>query len=234
MTIEYLEKGIVFEQRNSRVFLFGTVGILAYYVCPSPSASNITDFPRLNVPLNVSFIIIIIIINSITFPFTAVLNVLGILAGQKESNTSKLCRHPAGLISGNRCSKWITSSVQPSFILRMILRLLEVDDQEVYRVAVNFHDCALRGVLVCESVHLMLVTLKRIIAIKFTLHYFCFVKKENLEIAVTVSWLLPTSSNSKVSKYITCIDFDFSNVLVALTFEFRRCSFYFNFLFVNV
>lgn len=66
-----------------------------------------------------------------------------------------------------------------------------MDDQEVYRVAVNFHDCALRGVLVCESVHLMLVTLDRIIAIKFTLHYFSFVKKENLKIAVTVSWLLP-------------------------------------------
>ena len=32
MTIEYLEKGVVFEQRNSRVFLFGTVGILAYDV----------------------------------------------------------------------------------------------------------------------------------------------------------------------------------------------------------
>ena len=53
-------------------------------------------------------------------------------------------------------------------------------DQEVYRVAVNFHDCSLRGVLVCEFFHLMLVTLERIIAIKFTLHYFCLSRKRTL------------------------------------------------------
>ena len=187
---------------------------------PSPTGSNLSikfsnitseDVLPLSVPVMVSFIINIII-NSITCPLTVLLNVLVIMAVKRrptlQSNANILlaCLAATDVVTG--------LLVQPSFILHIVLKLLEVDDEDVGHVVINFHDSALRFLLVCSSLHLMLVTFERIIAIKYTLHYFVIMTKKKLKIAVTVSWLLPIFS--ELFKNITGDNF-FSNVLVALT-----------------
>lgn len=187
---------------------------------PSPTGSNLSikfsnitseDVLPLSVPVMVSFIINIII-NSITCPLSVLLNVLVIMAVKRRptlqsyANILLACLAATDVVTG--------LLVQPSFILHMFLKLLEVDDEDVGHVVINFHDSALRFLLVCSSLHLMLVTFERIIAIKYTLHYFVIMTKKKLKIAVTVSWLLPIFS--ELIKNITG-DNVFSNVLVALT-----------------
>ena len=193
---------------------------------PSPTGSNLSikfsnitseDVLSLSVPVMVSFIINIII-NSITCPLTVRLNVLVIMAVKRRptlqsyANILLACLAATDVVTG--------LLVQPSFILHMFLKLLEVDDEDVRHVVINFHNSALRFLLVCSSLHLMLVTFERIIAIKYTLHYFVIMTKKKLKIAVTVSWLLPIFS--ELFKNITGHKF-FSNVLVALTFKLVSC-----------
>lgn len=187
---------------------------------PSPTGSNLSikfsnitseDVLRLSVPVMVSFIVNIII-NSITCPLTVLLNVLVIMAVKRRptlqsyANILLACLAATDVVSG--------LLVQPSFILHMFLKLLEVDDEHVEDVVIDIHDSALRGLLVCSSLHLMLVTYERIIAIKYTLNYFVIMTKKKLKIAVAVCWLLPIFS--ELFKDITG-DSLFSNVLVALT-----------------
>ena len=102
---------------------------------------------------------------------------------------------------------------QPWFILYMMLLLLGVGGKSAVDEVHLSHNSALRVVLVCSSLHLILVTYERVIAIKFTMYYPIFVTKQKLKVAVIAFWLVSISSEL-VSRATE--DSLYSNVITAL------------------
>ena len=124
------------------------------------------------------------LINGITCPFTVLLNVLVIAAVvrrprlQNNSNILLACLAVTDTITG--------LIAQPSFVLWNTLQLLG----SVNRVTVgHLHSAVLRGLAVCSSLHLMLVTCERLIAIRFTMHYPYIVINQNIKAAVIAFWI---------------------------------------------
>ena len=76
--------------------------------------------------------------------------------------------------------------VQPSFIVWKIYELLCMTESKTLFV---FHSTCIRAASVCSSLHLMLVTCERLIAIKFTLNYPVLVTKRNIKVAVIAVWI---------------------------------------------
>ena len=137
-----------------------------------------------NVALEVSFIVTILI-NSISCPFTVLLNVLVIMAVKRrprlQSNTNILlaCLAVTDALTG--------LVIQPSFILWKTLQLLGSSYQSSAQlVSKSFY----RALSVCSCLHLMLVTCERLIAIKFTRHYPYIVIKRNIKAAVISIWTI--------------------------------------------
>ena len=153
------------------------------------SNTTMEEETRLSLPAQVS-LIINIIINSITCPFTVVLNVLVIMAVKRRprlqsySNILLACLAATDAVNG--------LLVQPLIILWMTLKLLGLTSHN--SVLDSFQNSAVRASLVCSSLHLMLVTCERLVAIKFTLHYPYVVTKQNIKVAVTAFWILAISS----------------------------------------
>ena len=110
--------------------------------------------------------IIILIVNSISCPFTVVLNLMVIMAVkrrrrlQTNSNILLACLAATDTLTG-----LIT---QPAFIL---WRTFEMTGVIVYSAAYTIHVNAIGVLSVCSCLHLMLVTSERLVAIKFTMHY---------------------------------------------------------------
>ena len=163
---------------------------------------------RLSFPVQVSSSINIII-NSITCPFTVGFNMLVIMAVKRRprlqsySNILLACLAATDAVNG--------LLVQSSFILWMILKLLGMNSEAT--LVAYFHNSALRASLVCSSLHLMLVTCERLLAIKFTVHYPYVITNQNIKVAVTTFWILAISS--EVLKNLTDEPI-FSNILTAL------------------
>ena len=139
-----------------------------------------------NVPVRVS-LISTVIINGISCPLTVLLNVLVIMAVKKRpqlrTNTNILL---ACLAATDAVLTGLL--VQPSFILWKTLQLLGRTSQET-TVATLFHNSSLRTAFMFSSLHLMLVTGERLIAIKFFTRYPYVVTKQNIKRAVTVLWI---------------------------------------------
>ena len=194
------------------------------YVENSTSGSNSTfmfsnntlDEPasRLSTQAQIS-LIINIIINIITCPFTVLLNALVIIAVktrptlQSYANILLACLAATDAVSG--------VLAQPSFILYMMLLLLGVGGKSAVDEVHLSHNSALRAVLVCSSLHLILVTYERVIAIKFTMYYPIFVTAQKLKVAVIAFWIF--SISSELVKHAT-EDPLFSNVTTALALIF--------------
>ncbi|XP_073231515.1 uncharacterized protein [Porites lutea] len=194
------------------------------YVENSTSGSNSTfmfsnntlDEPasRLSTQAQIS-LIINIIINIITCPFTVLLNALVITAVktrptlQSYANIVLACLAATDAVSG--------VLAQPSFILYMMLLLLGVGGKSAVDEVHLSHNSALRAVLVCSSLHLILVTYERVIAIKFTMCYPIFVTEQKLKAAVIAFWLV--SISSELVNHAT-EDSLFSNVITALALIF--------------
>ena len=137
-----------------------------------------------NVPLEVRFIVTVII-NSISCPFTVLLNVLVIMAVKRrprlQSNTNILlaCLAVTDALTG--------LTTQPSFILWKTFQLLGMTNfDDIMRV---LHSSFLRSVSVCSCLHLMLLTCERLIAIKFTMYYPYVVTKRNIKVTVIAFWI---------------------------------------------
>ena len=146
------------------------------------------DTANITVPQKASDIITVII-NSITCPFTVLLNVLVIMAVkrrprlQTNSNILLACLAATDALTG--------LIVQPLFIVWKISQLLGAGNSEGI---LNVHRACLNTVGTCSLLHLMLVTLERLLAIKFTMRYLNIVTKKNIKIAVTVFWMVAFSS----------------------------------------
>ena len=141
-----------------------------------------TEGDSRNVPEEVSFIITIII-NIISCPFTVLLNVLVIMAVKRrprlQTNTNILlaCLAATDVLTG--------FIVQPSFIVWKSIYLLDGIDNKEAKAFQNFF---MRALSICSSLHLMLVTCERLIAIKFTVHYPYLVTEQNINVAEIFVW----------------------------------------------
>ena len=146
-----------------------------------------TEGDTQNVPVLVS-LVSTVIINGISCPLTVLLNVLVIMAVKRrprlQTNTNILL---ACLAATDAVLTGLL--VQPSFILWKTFQLLGKTSQETIN-AVRFQNSSLRTAFMCSSLHLMLVTGERLIAIKFTMRYPYVVTKRNIKHAVIVFWIL--------------------------------------------
>ena len=149
-----------------------------------------TEGDTANVPLEISYIITIII-NSITCPFTVLLNVLVIMAVkrrprlQTNSNILLACLAATDALTG--------LIVQPSFTVWKISLILGAGGSEEI---LSFHDAFLNAAILSSSFHLMLVTFERLLAIKFTMRYLNIITKKNIKIAVAVFWIIAFTSGT--------------------------------------
>ena len=156
------------------------------------NVSNALDEPPRLSAQEQMCLIINIILNIIICPFTVLLNALVIIAVktrptlQSYANILLACLAATDAVSG--------VLAQPSFILYMMLLLLGVGGKSAEDTAENFHFSSIRVVLVCSSLHLILVTYERVIAIKFTMYYPIFVTRHKLKMAVGSFWFLSISS----------------------------------------
>ena len=156
------------------------------------SGSNVTNISREFTdatmddekgPLEVN-VVIAVIINCLTCPFTILLNVLVITAVKKrprlQSNTNVLL---ACLAVTDASTGFL---VQPSFIVWKILQLLGETNVDVIFA---FHRAVLTIVSFSSLLHLTLVTCERLIAIKFTMHHLSIVTTQNIKVAVIGIWV---------------------------------------------
>ena len=155
------------------------------------SSNSTTNFSNdafsLTVPKQVSYIATIAI-NSITCPFTVLLNVLVIMAAKRrrrlrsKTNILLACLAVTDLLTG--------LVAQPSFIVWKTFQLLGKTPGMAYHDSPReVHNSSFRALTVCSSLHLMLVTCERLIAIRFTMHYPYIVIKRNIKVAVIAIWI---------------------------------------------
>ena len=90
--------------------------------------------------------------------------------------------------SGMRTDAFTGLAVQPSFVLVVSVELLGVNSR-VKMIRVYFRSSCVTTALIYSSLHLMLVTCERLVAIRFTVRYPYMYTKENIKVAVTVFWL---------------------------------------------
>ena len=170
------------------------------------SNTSTGDETQLTNPVWISFIFNIIV-NSITCPFTILLNVLVIMAVksrprlQSKANILLACLAVTDAATG--------LIVQPAFILWMILKLLDIDNQ-TRTVSKFIISSFLRALFVSSSLHLTLVTFERLVAIKFTMHYTVYVTNKLIKVAVTAFWVIALLS--VVLRFATDEGF-FSNIV---------------------
>ena len=147
-------------------------------------SNGTTESHARNVALEVSYIFTIII-NSITCPFTVLLNVLVIMAVkrrprlQTNANILLVCLAVTDALTG--------LTTQLSFILWKTFQLHSITNfVNIMEISHNF---CIVTISVCSSLHLMLVTCERLIAIKFTMHYHNLVTKRNIRVSVSACWI---------------------------------------------
>ena len=179
------------------------------------SKMTTTEGDTANVPLKASDIITIII-NSITCPFTVLLNVLVIMAVkrrprlQTNSNILLACLAATDALTG--------LIMQPSFILWKIFQLLGAGNSEGLS---DFHNTSLYAVFISSLLHLMLVTFERLLAIKFTMHYSNIITEKNIKIAVIGFWIIAFTSGT-----FRLLKMQLTFLLVELTLILVSCIFF--------
>ena len=138
-----------------------------------------TDVP------SVAGFIIIIIINTITCPFTVLLNLLVIKA---IKSTPRLRTNSNILLACLAVTDSLTGLLgQPLFVLSKIFQLFGLSDSGTVE---NCYFSTVIVIVTASYFHLMLVTLERLIAIKFTMQYPNFITDEKMKRAVLVVWIL--------------------------------------------
>ena len=127
----------------------------------------------------------VIIINTITCPFTFLLNVLVIKA---VKSTPRLRTDSNILLACLAVTDALTGLLgQPLFVLWKIFLLFGLNDR---RTVENCFVTTVVVILTASYFHLMLVTLERLLAIKFTMQYPNFITDEKMKRAVLAVWIL--------------------------------------------
>ena len=137
-----------------------------------------------SVPVEVSTVISIII-NTITCPFTVLLNVLVIQAVKTRprlrtnSNILLACLAVTDALSG--------LLGQPSYILWRITLIFGISSSQA---VASFNYDVMAALVLASYLHLMLVTFERLVAIKFTMHYSSIMTHNTIKITVSVFWII--------------------------------------------
>ena len=160
-------------------------------------------------PVAVTALVFIIIINILTFPFTAVLNALVMIAVKTKS---RLRAHKSNILLALLASTDLAIGVfiQPSFFAVLVMFLL---DKPIGYCVMR----VLRTVLVCLAecslFHLVLISGERYLAMKHPFAYTTIVTEARLLIASALAWLLsvilqiPLAVNRTVFLLITNTSF---------------------------
>ena len=175
--------------------------------------NNTMEKDTANVSLRVSYIITIII-NSISCPFTFLLNVLVIMAVKRRPRLRANADILLACLAGTDTLTGL--STQPSFIVWKMSELLGIVIRSG-KFRVFGHNLFIRILSICSCLHLMLVTCERLIAIKFTMYYAEIVTLRRIKIAVVSCWIF--SIFSEIFKRIN-FTVKFSDLLVALVLMF--------------
>ena len=129
--------------------------------------------------------IIIIIINTITCPCTVLLNLLVIKA---IKSTPRLRTNSNILLACLAVTDSLTGLLgQPLFVLTKIFQLFGLSDSGTVE---NCYFTTVVVIVTASYFHLMLVTLERLIAIKFTMQYPNFITDEKMKRAVLAVWIV--------------------------------------------
>ena len=136
-------------------------------------------------------LILNIIINIFTFPFTAVLNALVIIAVKTKR---RLRAHKSNIaIALLATTDFVAGSfAQPVFIAGLISILVNYYSDLCPFMALRFLINMLAGVSI---LHLLLISGERYLAIKHPFAHISLVKESNLLIASSLAWLLPLIRN---------------------------------------
>ena len=154
--------------------------------------SNITteSETKLNfaVDATVLNIILTIIFNMVVCPFTVLLNMMVIIAVKRRPRLQSYANILLACLAVTDALTGLTT--QPLYSLWKILQLLEMKTHET----IGFlYTIVLRALSLCSSLHLVLVTSERLIAIRFTQRYASIVTRRNIRAAVIASWVVSTS-----------------------------------------
>ena len=172
-------------------------------------SNSTVDSETQNSPLNVHFIITIII-NGITCPFTVLLNVLVIMAVKRRPSLQNNANILLACLAATDALTGLTT--QPSFIAWKTSQLVGF---KIRSGPFRYfgHNPFIRLWSVCSCLHLVLVTCERLVAIKFTMHYYDIATKRKIKIAVISCWIFSLSCEFLKRMSITA---KFSDLLVAL------------------
>ena len=138
--------------------------------------------------INTVNLVLGLIVKTIACPSTVLLNVLVIAAVrrrprlQTNSNILLACLAGVDALTG--------LVVHPLLIASNVIDLRNTDYQSRHCLLFQLTVGAFHVVCFSSIFHLALVTFERIIAIKYTLHYFSIVTKENIRIAVVTIWIV--------------------------------------------
>ena len=167
-----------------------------------------------NVQVNYIFTVGHIIINGIACPFTVLLNLLVILVVKRrpslQSNTNILlaCLAITDLLTG--------LIAQPSFVVWKSLYVLKNIN---FTAVKEVHGYFLRAFIISSSLHLVLVTCERLLAIKYTNHYLYIATRRNIKVSVVLSWFF-----SFIISGLRYIKYDISRYVMK-TLHFLAISF---------
>ena len=155
-----------------------------------------------------------IIINGIACPFTGLLNLLVILVVKRrpslQSNTNILlgCLAVTDLLTG--------LIAQPSFVVWKTLYVLKNIN---FTAVKEVHNYFLRTFIISSSLHLMLVTCERLLAIRYTNHYLYIATGRNIKVSIVLSWFF-----SFIISRLRYIKYDISRYVMK-TLHFLAISF---------
>ena len=164
-------------------FQFNMVNFSSAY---STNVTNTTsrEGDTTDVP-SVAGALIVIIINTITCPFTVLLNVLVIKA---VKSTPRLRTNSNVLLACLAVTDALTGLLgQPLFVLWKIFLLFGLSDSGTVEICFATTTIV---IVIASYFHLMLVTLERLLAIKFTMQYPNIITDEKMKRAVLVAWIL--------------------------------------------
>ena len=133
-------------------------------------------------------IILTIIFNMVVCPFTVLLNMMVIIAVKRRPRVQSYANILLACLAGTDALTGLTT--QPLYSLWKILQLLEMTAHET----IGFlYTIVLRALSLCSSLHLVLVTSERLIAIRFTERYASIVTRRNITAVVIPFWVISTS-----------------------------------------
>lgn len=131
--------------------------------------------------------VVAIIINLLTCPFIILLNALVIVAVKTKRRLQT--RHNILLASLAGTDLVVGIASQPAFIAREIFRLTG-GSFSVYRTLYHITQIATTALCLASLFHLVLISMERFVAMKYSLRYNTILNKFRITVAVSCSWLI--------------------------------------------